>query len=397
MAGTGRSRGSSADSWPAAFEMAEHADASTPRLMARRGARRWRVQRRAQPANVQRYRLVAVLAGLVLVTVVGAFNVEGTPAEFFETLWTGTFGGRIGLENILVTTIPLLLLGLAVALPLRLGLWNVGGDGQLLMGAWGASAVGFLFPSWPGWLLIPAMLIAAALCGALWVLGPALARAHLRVNEIITTLLLNFVAGIWLTYWAVQVWGEGQATGSISSGTVPEASFIGSFELGGTAVPVGLLLAVAIAVGGWVFLRFSRFGYELDVVGENEENARYAGIPARRRLIQVMVAGGVIAGIAGAIVLLNTTHRYGTGLTDNYGFIAFVIAVLAGGRELGVVLLAVLLAAMATAMNALVVFGVSSDLLFAVFGLVLIFGALGDGVARFRIVDLGRGGAEAEA
>lgn len=368
--------------------MAVSDDRGATHRLAGGGWREWRLQRRSDPPHVQRYRLGAVFAGLLLVVVLGSFAVEGTPAEYFEALWQGTFGGPAGLETLLETTMPFLLLGLAVALPLRLGLWNVGGDGQLLMGAWAATGVAFLFPSWPGWFLVPAMLLSAALCGALWVLGPALARAKLGINEIITTLLLNFVALFWLTYWAVRVWGENQSAGSINSERIPESTFLGFLEVGGTAVPIGLLGAIVLAIVLWVWMQRSRFGYEIEMVGANSANASYAGIPATRRLVQVMLIGGAIAGLAGCAVLLNTTHRYGTGLSDNYGFIAFVIAVLAAGRPSGVIVLSLVLATMSTAINALVVFGVSSDLLFAVFGLVLILGALGDGLARFRLIRL---------
>ena len=368
--------------------MAASHEQGMSRSLAAGGGRGWRLQRRSDPPHVQRYRLGAVLAGLVLVVVLGSFAVEGTPTEYFEALWLGTFGAPAGLETLLSTTMPYLLLGLAVALPLRLGLWNVGGDGQLLMGAWAATGVAFLFPSWPGFVLVPVMFLSAALCGALWVLGPALARARFGVNEIITTLLLNFVAMFWLTYWAVRVWGETQSAGSITSKLVPESTFLGFVEIGDTAVPIGLIGALVLAIAIWVWMQRSRFGYELEMVGANDANASYAGIPAKRRLVQVMLIGGAIAGLAGCAVLLNTTHRYGSGLSDNYGFIAFVIAVLAAGRPSGVIVLSLLLATMSTAMNALVVFGVSSDLLFAVFGLVLILGALGDGMARFRLIRL---------
>jgi simple sugar transport system permease protein len=347
---------------------------------------RWRIQRRSEPANVQRYRLGAVLAGLAVVTVAGAFAVDGTPSDYFDTLWSGTFGSSIGIEAILVQMLPFVLLGLAVALPYRLGLWNVGGDGQLYMGAWAATALAFLCTSWPGWALMPAMILVGAAVGALWMLVPALARTRLGVSEIASTLLLNFVAVFWMTYWATKQWGENASAGGIRSEAIPEQAVLGFIPIAGFAVPVGLLGAVALAVGLWVWSKHSRFAFEVEIVGANQGAARYAGMRVQRRIIQVMLIGGAIAGLAGAVELMNVTHRYGNSLTNNYGFSAFVIAVLAAGRELGVVVLALLLAAMGVAINALLVFGVSSDLLFATFGLILLLGALGDGLARFQVV-----------
>lgn len=358
------------------------------------GARRWQLQRRSEPANVQRFRLGAVLVGLVIVIIAGAFAVDGAPDDYFMTLWTGTFGSTIGLDAILLQMLPFVLLGLAVALPYRLGLWNVGGDGQLLIGAWAATGIAFLLASWPGWALLPAMVLAGAVVGALWMLVPALARTRLGVSEIASTLLLNFVAVFWMTYWATKPWGENLSAGGIKSELVPAQVMVGYVEVGGISVPVGLLGAIALAVGLWVWSRQSRFAYEVEIVGANPDAARYAGMPVNRRIVQMMLIGGAIAGLAGAIELVNVTHRYGNSLTDNYGYSAFIIAVLAAGRESGVLLLALLLAAMGVAINALLVFGVSSDLLFATFGLILLLGALGDGLARFQLVRVPRRSAD---
>ncbi|ADB48962.1 ABC transporter permease [Conexibacter woesei] len=358
----------------------------TPVSVQPAGGRRWQLQRRSEPGNVQRFRLGAVLIGLVLVIVAGAFAVDGAPNDYFLTLWNGTFGSTIGLDAILLQMLPFLLLGLAVALPYRLGLWNVGGDGQLLMGAWAATGIAFVLSSWPGWALLPAMFVAGAVVGALWILVPALARTRLGVSEIASTLMLNFVAVFWMTYWATKPWGENLSAGGIKSEPIPAQVMVGYVTLGQISVPITLLGAIALALGLWVWSKKSRFAYEVEIVGSNPEAARYAGMPVNRRIVQMMLIGGAIAGLAGAMELVNVTHRYGSSLTNNYGYSAFVIAVLAAGREAGVLLLALLLAAMGVATNALLVFGVSSDLLFATFGLILLLGALGDGLARFQLV-----------
>ena len=168
----------------------------------------WRIERRARPGGEVRYRIGSVVIGVVLSTAFALLVSAADPSQFFDGIWNGTFGQPAGFEYMLTLTGLLLLVGLAAAIPLKIGLWNIGGDGQLFLGAWGAFAVGELFPDMNGSLLIPLMFVAAAFCAAAWSIIPAIARVYLNVNEIISTLMFNFIAASWVIYWAGSKWGS---------------------------------------------------------------------------------------------------------------------------------------------------------------------------------------------
>lgn len=353
-----------------------------------RGRVRWRIQRRTQVDHLQLFRVGTVLVGMVLLTVIWSLNVQQTPGQFYSALWAGTFGTGLGLESIARAALPLIFLGLAVALPFRMGLWNLGAEGQLLMGAWGATAVAFLMPSLSAPILIPLMAIAAAVAGLLWMVVPALARAYLSVSEIITTLLLNFVAIFWLAYWATGPWGETSTAGGVKSRQIPEQTQLGDLAVLGLNLPVGIAVGLVVALVTGVVMRYTRLGFEARIVGANAAAARFAGISVKRKIVVMMVLGGAIAGLAGAVQLTDVTYRYSSALSDNAGYTAIVVAVLAAGSPGGVVLLACLLGVISAGIDSLLVFGVPSDALFAVFGLILLLGATGDALARFQIVAL---------
>jgi simple sugar transport system permease protein len=352
------------------------------------GRVRWRLQRRTQVDHLQLFRVGTVLAGLVVLTVVWSLNVQQTPGQFYAALWNGTFGSDIGLESIARSALPLVFLGLAIALPFRMGLWNLGAEGQLLMGAWGATGVAFMLPTLSAPILIPLMAIAAAVAGLLWMTVPALARAYLGISEIITTLLLNFVAMFWLAYWATGPWGETSTAGGVKSRQIPEQTQLGDLSVFGLNLPVGLAVGLVVALVAGLLMRHTLLGFEARIVGANAAAARFAGISVKRKIVVMMLLGGAIAGLAGAVQLMDVTYRYSSSLSENAGYTAIVVAVLAAGSPGGVVLLAGLLGVIAAGIDSLLVFGVPSDALFAVFGLILLLGATGDALARFQLVAL---------
>ncbi len=361
-------------------------ESSVPRTAG--GRTRWRIQRRTQVDHLQLFRVGTVLVGMVALTIIWSLNVQQTPGQFYSALWAGTFGTGLGLESIARAALPLLFLGLAVALPFRMGLWNLGAEGQLLMGAWGATAVAFLWPTLSAPVLLPLMAVAAAAAGLAWMVVPALARAYLGISEIITTLLLNFVAVFWLAYWATGPWGESSTAGGVKSRQIPEQTQLGDLAVFGLDLPVGIAVGLAVALVTGVAMRYTLLGFEARIVGASAAAARFAGISVKRRIVVMMVLGGAIAGLAGAVQLTDVTYRYSSSLSENAGYTAIVVAVLAAGSPGGVVLLAGLLGVISAGIDSLLVFGVPSDALFAVFGLILLLGATGDALARFQLVAL---------
>ncbi|MDX6622989.1 MAG: ral nucleoside transport system permease protein [Solirubrobacterales bacterium] len=346
----------------------------------------WRIERKVDPKHIGFYRIGAVLFGLAVSVLLAPFFSGTPPSEFYDYMWTGTLGSPLGTANLLAIAIPLILAGLAASVPFRLRLWNVGIDGQILVGAWAASAIGFALPNTSGALLIPLMMLAAMLGGALWILIPALARVLLGVTEVITTFLLNFVAIAWITYWATGPWTDPFAAGGVRAKVNPPEASLSLVDIDGVLIHWGIYIALILPFVIWGINRFTRWGFETSIVGASTGAGRYSGMSVKRILIASMLVGGALAGLAGAVNMMGTTHQLGPGLTDNTGFNGLVIAVLAGGSPLGVLVLALIYALLIAGGDSVGIVGVPGELVFAVIGLTLIFGALGEAFARLRLV-----------
>ncbi len=356
-----------------------------------------RIERRAKPGGEVRYRVGSIAVGVVVSTAFALLVSDAEPSQFFDGLWNATFGQPAGLENMLSVTAALVLLGLAAAIPLKLGLWNIGGDGQLFLGAWGAFAIGELFPGMNSMLLILLMFVAAGICGAAWSLIPAITRVYLNVNEIISTLLFNLIAAAWVAYWAGAKWSDASSAGSVKSERVPEQSILESMPFGEYLVPIGFVFALIFGGLVWLFLRRSVFGYEMSIIGSSPKAASYAGMPTKRIMIAVFALGGVAAGFAGVIEMLTNVQRYGPALSNNTGYTGVVVAVLAGGYGPQLLAVALIFAIIAIAGNVLTVTGAPSELVFAMYGFTLIAAAIGQGVRQIRIVNPKRAEADGAA
>lgn len=355
----------------------------------------WQLERRSEAVAAGWFRMVAIAVGIGIGAAIVPFTVD-SPGDAYGMVWRATFGSSTGLGNVLTLSATLMLTGFAAAVPYRMGLWNIGAEGQLFLGAWAAAGIAFSLSELSTAFLVPLMLVGALLAGALWILVPALARAHLHVNEIITTLLLNFVGFLWMAYWVTGPWREASSQGGISSRSIPEQAELAVVDLGSAHVHWGLFLAVVLAVVLWLVFRTTTFGYEVQVLGSSAKAGTYAGMPNNRRLVIVMLVGGGMAGLAGAVEMMGNIHRYSDTLSNNTGYSGIVVAVLAGGSELGVVVMAVVFSGLLAAGNALRVAGLSSNAAFALMGLILLLAAVANGLARYRIVRVaGRGSGDA--
>lgn len=272
----------------------------------------------------------AVLASAALM--LGGYD----PLEAGAALVSGAFGGVQPLLSItLVRAVPLILTGLAVAVAFRAGIWNIGAEGQLYAGAIAAAWVGLSAPDLPAPLLVPAVLAASVVGGAVWALVPTLMKLRLGVGEVITTILMNFV-GINLAAWVVH--GPLQEARGVFPQTDPIAE-AGRLPVivPGTRLHLGFVLAVVLAVGLWAFLRFTRAGFSVRAVGASADAARVAArVPARRVIFVVFLASGAMAGLAGGVEVAGVTHALYENLSPGWGYTAIAVALLAGLHPLAV-------------------------------------------------------------
>ncbi len=294
--------------------------------------------------------LAAPLGAVAFTLLIASLLVAwaGAPvARAYALLLEGGFGSRFAWTETLTRATPLILTGLAAAVAFRARLFNIGAEGQLYAGAIAAVAVGGLhggvgFELHP-WLLFPAMLLAAALAGALLLLGPAWLKSRLGVDEVVTTLLLNFIVLLGVSALLDGPMKDPAAMGWPQSVVLQDALNLGKL-IERSRVHTGLLLALAAALALWALLKFTTLGFEIRAVGANARAAAFAGMPVGRVTLWVALLSGALAGLAGAVEVAGRAGYVTLDMSPGYGYSGIVIAMLAALHPLGVVAAAVFVA-----------------------------------------------------
>jgi ABC-type uncharacterized transport system permease subunit len=303
-----------------------------------------RIVKRQEPLGIGGSCLVLVSALLLSLLLSGFLLFLGgtPPGKGIVTLFQGAFGSRWALEDSLLKAIPIFLCSLGVAIAFRLKVWNIGAEGQFALGAIGATWVALSFPEWPSFLLIPAMIFMAMVAGGTWGLIPAILRQKMKTNEIIVTLMMNYIAILFLQYLVYGAWKDPTSFGFPMTATFSEQAIVS--KIGSTSVNWGLLHCVLLGIIVWAFFRYTKLGFELRASGDNVQAAKYAGLPYDRLVIMVMVMSGALAGWAGFIEASATVNRLQPSIMVGYGYTAIVVAWLARLNPLAIGISSVLLA-----------------------------------------------------
>jgi simple sugar transport system permease protein len=296
----------------------------------------------------------AVVIALIIGAIILLFAGEGNPLGAYASIATELFGTRGGISDVMVQATPLILVGLACSIAFSMKLWNIGADGQFFLGAFAASAI-VLAPvlpaETPGWIMIPAMMVAGFVGGALWGFVPGYLKARFNVNEVITTLMMNYIAIEWNNFFIFGVWSEG---GFQMSPRFPRTSWLPRLadyakempQFSGLTLHLGLLFGpIAAAIVWWILYR-SKWGYEIRLAGDNPKAARYAGTNIARNMVLVMMLSGALAGLAGMAQIGGVVRRLQGAISPGYGFTGIIIAWLSKLNPLVVVVVSVLFGAL---------------------------------------------------
>ena len=268
-----------------------------------------------------------------------------SPITAYKEMLHGAFGSKYGLSETIVKTIPLILTGLAVAVAFRMLLWNIGAEGQLYMGAIGATWMALLtMDSLPAPAVIPLMFIAGFIFGGLWGLIPGLLKAGWDANEIITTLMLNYVAINLCDYLVYGPWKDPKGMGFPLTRQFADSACLPQFFR--TRVHAGLFFALIAVVIIYIIMYKCKWGYEIRVIGENIKAARYGGISVVKNILLVMLLSGGLAGIAGMAEVSGIIHRLQHGFSPGYGYTAIIVAWLARLNPLAMTVVAFLFGAL---------------------------------------------------
>lgn len=283
---------------------------------------------------------------LSFLAAVGAFGLVlvlagKDPVRAYVDTFAYTLGNAYGRSELLVRMTPLLLTAVAVAWPARLGLINIGGEGQLYMGGWLATWGALSFPHLPAALLIPVMVLLGFLGGGLWGALPGYLRARGWVPETISTILLNYVAPLVVGFYVFGPWRSPEQSYYPQSPDFVAAARLPTFGL--TRVHLGLVFALlALVAFALVFAR-TRWGLEMRAIGGNPEAARRLGIPVSRYFVLTLFIAGGIAGLAGMAEVSAIHGRLRTGFSPGYGFVGFLISWLTAGHPLGILVMSLAL------------------------------------------------------
>lgn len=317
-----------------------------------RPALRLRLERRLEQPFWLQLLSPLILLALALLFGAGLLSLVGANAwAVYGRMATLAFGDAYGWSDTTLKATPLILAGLGVSLAFRMRLWNIGAEGQLFIGAWFATGVALhLLPeSTPQPLMLLSMAVAGFVGGALWGAIPGILKARLNVNEIITSLMLNYVAIFWNNYFIYGPWSQ---RGFGLSPQFPRSAWLPRFTdyaeqfpfLRGLTAHFGIFLAILLAIVLYWVLRQTRWGFEIRVLGDNPQAAHYAGINIVRNTVLVMMLSGGLAGLAGMSEVAGVVHRLQERFSPGYGFTAIIVAWLARLNPLAIVLVAYLFA-----------------------------------------------------
>ena len=307
-----------------------------------------RLEKRTQTSRLAL--LLAPVGAIAFTLLVSSLLVlwAGAPlGPTYSLLFQGGFGSVFALSETLTRATPLILTGLAATVAFKARLFNIGAEGQLYAGALAAVAVGGLhggsgFALSP-WLLFALMLLAAALAGALLLLGPALLKTRLGVDEVVTTLLLNFIMLLFVSAML-----DGPMKDPAAMGWPQSVALQSELELSRlvaqTRLHTGLLWGVGLALALWALLKFTVLGFDIRAVGANAGAAAFAGVPVTRTVVLVALLSGALAGLAGAIEVAGRTSYVTLDMSPGYGYTGIVIAMLAALNPLGVLAASVFVA-----------------------------------------------------
>lgn len=324
-----------------------------------------------------------IISGIVLKL------IGGQPLVVARFFFDATFGSWPVFSDTLVKATPLIMVGLACAVAFKMKLWNIGAEGQFYLGAFGASLVvlvPLVPPDSPKVVVIGAMIIMGMLGGAIWGFIPGYLKARFQINEIITTLMLNFVAILWNNFWIFNTWSDAgfQMTPTFEkSAWLPRlADYARDYRIfSGITLHLGVVFGLVAAVVVWWILERSRWGYEIKLIGDNPEAARYAGLNIARNIVLVMMVSGALAGLAGMSEISGVVHRLQERISPGYGFTGIIVAWLAKLNPFAVILVSILFGALIVAGREIQPSGLSSMLQ----GIILFMVISSDVLLRYKI------------
>ena len=307
------------------------------------------------------------------------FNLS--PISGLLTLFSGGFGSFNALAQTFVMSTPLLIIGVGLALPFQAKFWNIGAQGQFILGEIFATWIGLeLASSLPPLVVILVSVVFGFVGGALWAIPPTLMKLYAGANEIITTLMMNFVAVYLLTYLLAgpMEGAEAKVVHAPSSAPLPAADLLPHVGM----LSVGIFLAIAIALILYVVLKRTNFGYELMLIGQSPDNARYSGVTVRRNILLSMIISGGIAGIAGMIMVFGSTQalipQFFSDVSTSFGYVGIAVAMISSLNPLAIIIISIFFGGILNGSYIMeAIYSTPIDVVISIYGILMFFTMIG--------------------
>ena len=308
--------------------------------------------------------------------------LEFDPVQAYTKMFNSVFGNWIGFTKSITQAIPLMLCGLGVAISFKMNLRNIGGEGQMMMGAFAATGVALYHGGAPDWTIVPLMFLAAFLTGALWAIIATLPKALWNVNETIITLMMNYVALLFVDYLIYGPWRD--TTGSIPmSYKIPE--YTRFFRFGNTQIHAGIIIAVMAAIIIYLFFRLTTQGYQIKVIGSGMKTAQYAGMDIRSNILLVMLFSGGLCGLAGLSQVAGVTDRLQPSIASGAGFTGIIIAYLSKFNPLAILIVSILFGALHVSGYSMQLMQVPTQIVTVIQNAILLFVLGGEIFTRYKL------------
>jgi simple sugar transport system permease protein len=286
-------------------------------------------------------RITAVLLALITSGIFISL-LHLNPLEVYGSMVEGAFGSVYGLQETIIKTVPLVIASLGIAVAFKMSFWNIGAEGQILMGAFSASFFALRFPDLPRPILLTIMMIAAVIGGGLWGLIPAIFKAKFGTNETIFTLMMNYIALKWITYLQYGPWKDPNALGFPKIPNFSDNAILPMWM----GIHTGWIIMIVLAIIMYFFLNHTKKGYEIGVIGESVDTARYAGMDVSGVILSALFISGGIAGLAGMIEASGVSNTLTVEVSGGIGFTAIITTWLSGLSAPLIVIVSFLFAAL---------------------------------------------------
>lgn len=330
-------------------------------------------------------RTIAILLALLSVAIF-ILILDLNPLEVYAAMVKGAFGSNYRIKQTIITAIPLVITSLGIGIAFKMRFWNIGAEGQIMMGAFAASFFALRYPQMAKPLLLSVMIIAGIIAGGLWALIPAFFRARWETNETIITLMMNYIAIKWVTYLQYGPWKDTKALGFPKIPNFTDNAILPNLF----GIHIGWIFALILIIIVYIFMKHSKLGYEIAVLGESENTARYAGINITRTILLALFLSGGICGLAGMVQASAVSNTLNVEVSGGVGFTAIITTWLASLSAPFILLASVLFAALTQGGSFIqTAFGIPEAAAMILEGMILFFVLGSEFFIRYRLVKNG--------